>query len=173
LSATHWQETDSEATSRGTELKNVALAKALESQVKFKKEEWDTFEVDTLSNNSYIKVGDAFFKPAYNNVIADMSFPHQQADKRGYREYGMGEEYNIQQHQIASVGITTIDAGGRMPEGKEKDMHSLTSVGIVTIDGRMPEGNEKDMHSLTSLWGSCWSTAKCPRATRGMSSRRR
>ena len=99
-----WKETDSEASSRGTEFKNESLAKALESQVEFKKEEWDTFEVDNLSNDSYIKVGDTYFKPADNNVIADMSFPHGQADTRGYREYGMDKDYNIRQHKIACGG---------------------------------------------------------------------
>jgi hypothetical protein len=59
-----WNEAGSEKPTTGTEIKNELLVAALQKQVEFKKEEWVKFQVADLSSNSYIKVGDHYFKPA-------------------------------------------------------------------------------------------------------------
>jgi hypothetical protein len=57
-----WKEVGSEKPSVGTEIKNDALAAALETQVEFTKDEWDKFQVADLSSDSYIRAGDCYFK---------------------------------------------------------------------------------------------------------------
>ena len=54
----------------GKELKNTALAKALQSKTRFTREEWEVFGVDDLSvgaftkSGAYIRSGDMYFQPA-------------------------------------------------------------------------------------------------------------
>jgi hypothetical protein len=48
----------------GTEIHNVALASALQHQLEFSRDEWDIFKVDKIYNDSYIKSGSLYFKPA-------------------------------------------------------------------------------------------------------------
>jgi ankyrin repeat protein len=56
--------------SAGTEIKNEVLVAALQNQVEFKKEEWEKIRVANLSNFSYIKAGDRYFKPAEDEAAA-------------------------------------------------------------------------------------------------------
>ena len=59
-----WIEMDSDKPTRGTEIESDRLAEALQSKATFKREEWEEFQVHNLSSDSFIKVGDKFFKPA-------------------------------------------------------------------------------------------------------------
>jgi len=64
-----WQEVGSEKPAQGNEVKNEvkneALARRLEQQqLEFTKEEWDMFKVPALTDDSYIKAGNRYFKPA-------------------------------------------------------------------------------------------------------------
>ena len=58
-----WEKNGSEIPSGGTEINNEALAEALTSKVEFNKEEFDTFALDNLSRDSYIKVGEWYYTP--------------------------------------------------------------------------------------------------------------
>jgi HrpA-like RNA helicase len=57
-----WMETSRPTT--GTEIKNVALAAALQKKFSFTNEELEKFQVSSLSFNSYIRVNETYFKPA-------------------------------------------------------------------------------------------------------------
>jgi hypothetical protein len=59
-----WKDVGCKKPSSGTEIKNVLLAAALLTKVEFKEEEWDQFDLGDLSSDSYIKVGNHYFKPA-------------------------------------------------------------------------------------------------------------
>jgi hypothetical protein len=54
-----------------SEIKNELLAAALQNQVEFKKEEWEKFQVENLSSDSYIKAGSRYFKPAFTSYLCD------------------------------------------------------------------------------------------------------
>jgi hypothetical protein len=56
--------------SAGTEIKNELLVAALQNKVEFKREEWEKFRVANLSNDSYIKAGNRYFKPAEDEAAA-------------------------------------------------------------------------------------------------------
>ena len=47
----------------GIEIDNTELAEALADKKEFTNDELDAFQVSNLSHNSYIKVGDVYFKP--------------------------------------------------------------------------------------------------------------
>ena len=53
-----WEEIDKP--DHGAEISNPALAAALEKQTTFTQAEWDKFEVEKLSVDSFIKVGDRY-----------------------------------------------------------------------------------------------------------------
>ena len=64
-----WNEVDSQEPLTGTEIANEALSLALQEKVKsspgnveLTNEEWDTLNVSDLSYDSYVKVGDSYFK---------------------------------------------------------------------------------------------------------------
>ena len=64
-----WNEVDSQEPLTGTEIANEALSLALwgkvessPGKVELTKKEWDTLNVLDLSYDSYVKVGDAYFK---------------------------------------------------------------------------------------------------------------
>ena len=59
-----WEGIGSEKPSRGNELHEETLASGLQGKQEFSKEEWDKFKVAHLTSDSYIKVGDNYFKPA-------------------------------------------------------------------------------------------------------------
>ena len=61
-----WEDAGSEKP-QGNVISNPELAEALSKTVQFAQQQWDKFEVSNLSYNSYIKVGDKFFKPAVSN----------------------------------------------------------------------------------------------------------
>ena len=58
----HWKEITKPQT--GTEIKNAALARALQRKVQFSQQDLDKFNVGELSYDSYIKVEDKYFEPA-------------------------------------------------------------------------------------------------------------
>jgi hypothetical protein len=81
-----WKEVGSQKPSMGTEIKNDVLAAVLQEKVdfqkvEFKKEEWETFQVSNLSSDSYIKVGNRYFKPAVNvlgrNMLGSAAIPYR------------------------------------------------------------------------------------------------
>ncbi len=59
-----WKESGSEKPWTGSEINNQLLASALQKKIEFKKEEWEVFQVDNLSSNSYINAGNRYFTPA-------------------------------------------------------------------------------------------------------------
>jgi len=59
-----WIETGPEEPSVGTEIKNIALATALETKRQFSRAELESYQVSAISTDTYIKVRDVFFKPA-------------------------------------------------------------------------------------------------------------
>ena len=60
-----WKEIGSEMPEVGTEISNPALATALQdNKTKFSKDEFGAFKVFNLTEDSYIKAGDKYFKPA-------------------------------------------------------------------------------------------------------------
>ena len=60
-----WQEVGSEKPALGHQVTNEALARRLEQQqLEFTKEEWGKFKVLALSDDSYIKAGNRYFRPA-------------------------------------------------------------------------------------------------------------
>ena len=56
-----WKDSGSEKPSTGVEIKNELLAAALLEKDEFTKEEWEKFQVATLSSDSYIKAGERYF----------------------------------------------------------------------------------------------------------------
>jgi hypothetical protein len=66
-----WKEAGSEIPSTGTEINSELLAAALQKKVEFKKEEWQKFKVTDLSSDSYIKVGNCYFKPSEQPSFLD------------------------------------------------------------------------------------------------------
>ena len=60
----------SQRPAHGKEFKNEYLASKLQQQLEFTKEEWDQLKVPTLYADSYIKVGDKYFKPAWHDPIS-------------------------------------------------------------------------------------------------------
>lgn len=71
-----WKEVDSQKPMTGTEIVNEALATALQqkAQVSFSLQELRKFNIGELSDDSYIKAGDKYFKPADSEalVVFDM-----------------------------------------------------------------------------------------------------
>jgi hypothetical protein len=67
-----WKEVGSDQTFTGTEIKNELLAAALLKQVEFNQKEWDKFQVQEVSSDSYIMIKAAtatssrYFKPTDN-----------------------------------------------------------------------------------------------------------
>jgi ankyrin repeat protein len=87
-----WEGTGSEKQSTGTEIENDVLAAALQEKVEFKKEEWETFQVVDLSSDSYIRVGNRYFKPAgaeVNNTDTNGKTPLIIASECGYLDMVM------------------------------------------------------------------------------------
>jgi len=66
-----WKKAGSEKPLTGTEIKNLALATALQGKDEFTRAEWDTFNLPSsdLSYNSYVKVDDSYFKPSGYNPL--------------------------------------------------------------------------------------------------------
>ena len=60
----------SQRPAHGQEITNENLAWKLQQQLEFTKEEWELLKVPTLSADSYIKVGDQYFKPAETPMSA-------------------------------------------------------------------------------------------------------
>lgn len=61
-----WDDAGPEKPKLGTEISNLKLQSALLVKSEFTKEEWDRFGIDShLSYNSYIKVGNKYFKTAF------------------------------------------------------------------------------------------------------------
>ena len=58
-----WKEVGSQEPTQGQEVKNKALAAKLQERLEFTKDEWDRFGL-SVSDNSYIRAGDRFFKLA-------------------------------------------------------------------------------------------------------------
>ncbi len=84
VSGLKWKEAGPENPSMGTEIKNELLAAALQKKVDFNQEEWENFvefnkeewekvQVADLYSNSYIKVGNRYFKPAVSAKEAFVS----------------------------------------------------------------------------------------------------
>jgi ankyrin repeat protein/Ca2+-binding EF-hand superfamily protein len=59
-----WKDVGTQKPAKGQEITNEALAAKLQQQLEFTNEEWDNFKVSTLSDDSYIKAGDKYFKSA-------------------------------------------------------------------------------------------------------------
>ena len=59
-----WREIGSKKPKTGTEIYNQPLAAALQQKFEFSPEELCEFQVYELCFNSYIKVGDKYFRPA-------------------------------------------------------------------------------------------------------------
>ena len=70
--ALKWREAGSEVRTKGTEIKNERLAAALQSNATFRKEEWEGFQVQNVTMDSCIKVGESYFIPA--GLEADLSY---------------------------------------------------------------------------------------------------
>jgi hypothetical protein len=66
-----WQNVGQEQPYLGTEISNKFLASALRGKSEFTRQEFDAFRVSDLTYNSYVKVDDAFFKPAPLAAPAD------------------------------------------------------------------------------------------------------
>jgi len=64
-----WEKVNSEKPSHGIEIENELLASALLGKSEFNGQEWEMFNVSELSYDSYIKVGDLYFKPAFEGPI--------------------------------------------------------------------------------------------------------
>ena len=66
-----WKKAGSEKPLTSTEIKNLALATALQGKDEFTDAEWDTFNLPAsdLSYNSYVKVDDSYFKPSGYNPL--------------------------------------------------------------------------------------------------------
>ena len=58
-----WKQMGLHKPTKGQEIQNEALAAKLQQQHEFTKEEWDGFQVDRISFDSFVKVGDSYFKP--------------------------------------------------------------------------------------------------------------
>jgi hypothetical protein len=58
-----WKEAGCGKPKRGTEINNALLAAALQQRVEFSEKEFVKFRVVELSDDSYIKVGNKYFKP--------------------------------------------------------------------------------------------------------------
>jgi hypothetical protein len=59
-----WKQVGSEKPALGTEINDGALAAAMQQNMVFSEEEWESFKVDKLTSDSYIKVGDVYCKPS-------------------------------------------------------------------------------------------------------------
>jgi hypothetical protein len=59
-----WEEIGPNEPETGQEITNESLAVSLQKKVEFRESELDAFEISNLSSDSYIKVGDSYFKPA-------------------------------------------------------------------------------------------------------------
>jgi hypothetical protein len=64
-----WRKLDLGEACCGIEIKNQLLADALRGRVKFKKEQWDAFQVENLSADSYVNTGNGCFKPAAEEMV--------------------------------------------------------------------------------------------------------
>ena len=58
-----WKEAGADRPSSGAKIHNEALASALQEKCEFSPSEWCEFEVGDLSFDSYVKVGDGYWKP--------------------------------------------------------------------------------------------------------------
>jgi len=87
-----WNEIGPKEPLTGTEIENEDLSLALQGKVEFTNEEFDEFQMFDLKEDSYVKVGDTYFKPAakdpkrYFSVINHMARNCQlTANSRGDR----------------------------------------------------------------------------------------
>ncbi len=85
-----WKDAGHEKPSTGTEIKNELLAAALQKKVKFKKEEWEKFQVAKLCIDSYIKAGNRYFKPAWTKERQKEKEEKEEKEEGG--EEAAGEE---------------------------------------------------------------------------------
>ena len=78
---------------------------------------------------------------------------HQRRDRDGSRQNAVGPQGKEQNaHSLTSVGIATVDS--KMPQGKEKNAHSLASVGIGTVD-------TKSLHNAPGQGEECAISRLC------------
>lgn len=62
-----WMNVGASEPTTGRNLAHVQLAEALQIKTEFSQQEWDEFQIRGLHTDHYIKSGDSYFRPAYED----------------------------------------------------------------------------------------------------------
>jgi hypothetical protein len=88
-----WEEVSNTSVQAGIAVHNVGLEAALPLRLQFKKEELDTWKVPHLRHDSYVRVGDKWYRPAaahsvLSQVHGNTSFPSRPQKEGGNKGGG-------------------------------------------------------------------------------------
>jgi hypothetical protein len=109
-----WEEVSNTSVQAGIAVHNVGLEAALPLRLQFKKEELDTWKVPHLRHDSYVRVGDKWYRPAaahsvLSQVHGNTSFPSQ-PQKEGGSKGGRTRARPVQRaaQKLARAGYSNV-----------------------------------------------------------------